>query len=129
MKTTERRGGRRGNTALAIAAVSGASFLALLGGLSRQLASGHDPALATTTATRPAEPPRRILLRRIHKRVIVTRVIPAAPAGGSAVAPSAPVGGSAPVVSSAPVVTSAPAPTPVPAPAPAPAPAPVTRSS
>jgi len=122
MRTTDRRRGRRASTAFAVAAVSAAAFLALLGGLSIQLANGHDPALATvTTGSEPAQQPRRLLIRRVHRRIIVTHVTPA-PRPSESVAPLV---GSAPVTSPTP----APAAPPSTSVVPAPAPAPVTSSS
>ena len=117
--TTEPRPRRGGSPALAVAAVSAAAFLTLLGALAKQLAGGRDPALGAPAAAQ-SRPPKRVLVRRIEEKVVVTRVIPSqrARSGGS--------------TSPAPVLSEpAPAPvaTPAPAPAPAPPPAPVTRSS
>lgn len=129
MRTTDRGRARRTSTALAVAAVSAAAFVALLGGLSIQLANGHDPALATTatTGTEPAQQPRRLLIRRVHRRIIVTHVTPA-PRSSE---PVAPLVGSAPVTSPTPAPAAPPSTSvaPTPTPAPAPAPAPVTSSS
>jgi FAD:protein FMN transferase len=74
MRTTDARRGRRISAAFAVAAVSAAAFFAVFGGLAQQLASGHDPALATvSTAPDPSQQARRILVRRIHRRIIVTQ--------------------------------------------------------
>ena len=91
-----------------VGAASLAAFLVVLALLAIQLRAGRDPALGEKGA-KPA--PRRVLVRRIVRRVVVIHVI--APAG----AQSGP--------STAPAI-SAPAPAPVPVPV---APAPVTRSS
>jgi hypothetical protein len=116
--TTERR---RSSTPFAVTAVSGGIFLAVFAGLADRARRGADPAIG---APKPAaqEPPKRVLVRRIVRRVIVTDA-----AGAGTPAAAAPSGSSAPAASSSPVTTSAPAPAPVAAPAPAPAP--VTSSS
>jgi hypothetical protein len=126
MRTTDARRPRRASTAFAVAAVSAAAFFALLGGLAIQLANGNDPALADNSpATEPAQQPRRILVRRIHRRIIVTHVVPAPESDDSVASTSVPPISSAPALSPTP----APAPAPVPVPAPAPVPPPVTSSS
>jgi len=108
---------RRRATFWTTVAVSLAVFLGALALLAWQMHAGQDPALGAGKAE-PA-PARKVLVRRIVKRVIVTRVIPAQPRSvpGAAVAPA--------------TASSAPAPAPAAAPAPpAPAPAPpVTRTS
>lgn len=125
MKTTDTRRGRRVSPALATAAVSAAVFFAIFGGLAQQLANGHDPALATVSPTtdRTQQQARRVLLRKIHRRIIVTHVVPA-PQSNTSATPSI---GSAPAFSPSPAPAAPPTTTVTPAPAPAPAP--VTRSS
>ena len=123
-RTTERSGAppRRPRTALAVAAVSGAAFLALLGGLAKQMRDGNDPVLAATAGDEP--PAQRVRLRRIEEKVVVTHVKPAPAPSGSSTA----LGGSVASASPPPAVPVS-VPAPAPAAAPAPAPAPVTRSS
>jgi hypothetical protein len=117
-----------------------ATFLVVLTVLAIRMSRGEDPAVGAGGAA-PAQP-RRVLVRRIVKRVVVTHVIPppvveyispvpaagATPAAAAAPATS-PVpsraAAPAPVASAPAPVAAAPAPPP---PAPAPA-APVTRSS
>jgi len=102
-------------------------FAAVLVVLALQLHAGRDPALGAS-ATSTARPPRPVLVRRIHRRVIVTTVKvvhdrPSLPAGATAATGD---GGVTPVVSvpapGAPVPAAAPAPAATPAPAPTPAP-------
>jgi hypothetical protein len=119
-------------------------FAVLLALLAWRMESGNDPSLgAVKTATPVAGAPaaRRVIIRRIERTVIVTRVLPPRPAPAAA-APAYPVSGAA--VASAPAYVPpqraayvAPQPRayvpPVrvaaPAPAPAPAPHVVTRAS
>lgn len=109
---------------------SAVGFAAVLGALSLQVAAGADPAIGAGEQA-AAPPPERVLVRRIVRRVIVTREArDPAPATGampaSGAAPSAPATGAAPApsaASSAPATGAAPAPS-----AAAPAP-PTTRSS
>jgi hypothetical protein len=93
------------------------AFFVVLALLAFQVRAGQDPALG------PAEPvaqvqkpkPRRILIRKVIKRVVIHHP---------------PTGSPAPAQTSAPrTTTSSPAPAPPPAPAPAPAPAPLTTQS
>jgi hypothetical protein len=112
-----------------------ATFLVVITLLAVQLRRGQDPALGAA-ASAPATPaPKRVLVRRIVKRVVLTRVIPPpASSGGGGSADQAGVVGAAPAVQP----SARPSPTPVaaapapaaaaPAPAPA-APAPVTTRS
>jgi hypothetical protein len=98
---------------------SALGFAAVLGALSFQVAAGRDPAIGAGEQA-AASPAKRVLVRRIVRRVIVTREArdPAPASAAPAAAPAAPS-------------TAAPAPAPAPAvaaPAPAPAP-PTTRSS
>jgi hypothetical protein len=122
---------RRKPSAVPIAAFSVAMFMALFGFMSYELATGHDPALGKKTAV-VAQAPRRVVLKRIEHRIVITRIVPppAQTDAGSAAATSVPSSAAptatapvAPVTTSAPVVVQS-------APAPAPAPAPVqTRTS
>jgi hypothetical protein len=130
---------RRGPGPSIVILSSVAAFLAILAFLAFQLRMGRDPALAKPTKLVEVKPqPQRVVVRKIVRRYVITRVIPAPeqPYAGPAVAAATPVaspGGAAPAPSGAPAPASAPAPAPqAPAaapPAPAPAPAPVTRSS
>jgi hypothetical protein len=95
-------------------AVATAAFLLALTLLAWQLRAGRDPAIGMAKATTPA--PQRVLVRRIHRKVIVVD-----PPAATAPATAAPAR-----TTSAPART-APAPVAVAAPA-APAPV-VTRSS
>jgi hypothetical protein len=95
-----------------------AVFAATLALLAGQMRAGRDPALGRPVA---AAPPRHILIRRIERRVIMTRVIrdaPAAPARTAAAPPAIRVTAAPP-----------PARVVVPAPAPAPAPAPLVSKT
>jgi pyruvate dehydrogenase E2 component (dihydrolipoyllysine-residue acetyltransferase) len=104
-----------------------AAFAVALALLAGQVSAGKDPALGAGPKVVIAEAPkpRRIIVRKIIERVVVTHVIPAPTA---AAAPPAPPAAAATPPAAAPV-RSALAPAPVaaaPAPPPAPAPAPVT---
>jgi hypothetical protein len=102
-----------------MAAAALAAFSLLLALLVTRVRAGDDPALGRPRPTVAAVPPRRVLVRRIERRVIVTRV------REIEAATSAP--GPAPAVrvsATPPVVVASPAPAPAPAPAP-----PVSRSS
>jgi hypothetical protein len=96
------------------------TFFAALALLAFQVRAGQDPALGSPQPTAQAQTkPRRILIRRVIKRVVIHH-----PPTSSA-APSSP----AAVQTSAPQTTT-PAPAPAaPAPAPAPGPAPLTTQS
>jgi hypothetical protein len=59
-------------------AASAAVFVALLALLAVRLAAGADPALHTQSAAHP--PHRRVLIRRVYERVVITHVPPSAPA-------------------------------------------------
>jgi len=134
---TERGGRPKGPPVLWL---SLATFLVVLAVLAIRMSRGEDPAVGAGEPA-PAQP-RRVLVRRIVKRVVVTHVIPppivdrVAPSSASGATSTAAAGPTAPArapVASAPApVASAPAPVaaaPAPPP-PAPAPtAPVTRSS
>jgi 2-oxoglutarate dehydrogenase E2 component (dihydrolipoamide succinyltransferase) len=101
---------------------SALGFAAVLGALSWQVAAGADPAIGAGEQA-AAPPPKRVLVKRVVRRVIVTRE---APERAAPVAPSAPAAVPAPVPAAAP----APAPAaPAPAPAPAAPAAPTTRAS
>jgi hypothetical protein len=134
---TERRSRPKGPPVLWL---SLASFLVVLAILAIRMSRGEDPAVGAGDPA-PAHP-RRVLVRRIVKRVVVTHLIPPpvvdqggpAPATGVTSAAAAPTAAApsrvvapapAPVASAPAPVAAAPAPPP---PAPAP-PAPVTRSS
>jgi len=98
-----------------------AVFVAVLALLSWRVAAGADPAIGAGEQPAAAPvPAKQVLVRRIVRRVIVTREAPEpAPAPAAAAAPAA-------------VPASAPAPAPAasaPAPAPAPAPAAPTTSA
>jgi hypothetical protein len=116
------------------------AFLVVLAILAIRMSRGEDPGVGAGQSAPPVATVRRVLVRRIIKRVVVTDVIPppvvtvsaspgaalAAPAASPAVSAAAPAQSSAPApVAAAPApVAAAPAPPP-----PAPAPAPVTRTS
>jgi hypothetical protein len=107
------------------AAAALAVFSLLLALLVTRVRAGEDPALPKPQAAAAPAPPRRVLVRRIERRVIVTRVREIEPAAAA----STPVATPAPTVhvsAAPPVVVAAPAPAPAPVPAPA---APVSRSS
>ncbi|HTE59294.1 MAG TPA: hypothetical protein VK631_03030 [Solirubrobacteraceae bacterium] len=89
------------------------TFVAMLAGLSWQLAAGGDPAIGEGRQAAAPAPAEQVVVRRIVRRVVVTDAAPAAVAA----APSAPSAPSAP----APAAPAASAPV-------APAP-PTTRSS
>ena len=106
-----RRPARSQRPAVLAYAGSAVGFMAVLGALSWQVAGGSDPAIGAGEQA-AAPPAKRVLVRRIVRRVIVTREPRDAPASA---APAA-------------AAPAAPAPAPASAPAPAPAP-PTTRSS
>jgi hypothetical protein len=119
---------RRRPSVWTTAIVSLGAFLIVLTLLAWQLHSGEDPALAAGKQGAAAR--KQVIVRKVVRRVVVTRVAPA-PAPSVAVsgaAGPAPSGSSSSSPSPAP---SAPAPVQVAPvqPAPAPAPAPVTRAS
>jgi hypothetical protein len=91
-----------------------AVFVAVLVLLAWQVRSGRDPALgAARQAARVAPAPRRVLVKKVVRRVIVTKVVQTddGPVLVASTAP-APAGGGTAVSSSPAVVYSAPAPTP-----------------
>lgn len=97
-----------------------ATFMALFGFLTYQLRTGHDPALGgQSVAAAPLT--KRVILKKIEDRIIVTRVLPAEDDGGGATVQLASVPAQT-VQSSQPVVVQS-------APAPAPAPAPLVTSA
>jgi 2-oxoglutarate dehydrogenase E2 component (dihydrolipoamide succinyltransferase) len=102
-------------------ALAAAALLLALTLLAWQLRAGRDPAIGAARAAVATAPATRVLVRRIHRKVIVTDPAVAAPASAPAAAP-------VPVASrpAAAPVAAAPAPA---APAPAPAPVLATRSS
>jgi hypothetical protein len=91
------------------------AFFAALALLAFQVRAGEDPALgpAQPVAAVQKQQPRRILIRKVIKRVVIHH--PASNSSAPALAPR--------------TTTSAPAPAPAPAPEPAPAPAPLTTQS
>ena len=114
---------RRKPSKYPVVAGSLAAFMALFGFMAYQLRTGHDPALSRSTQppAAPAPPAKRLVIKKIEDRVIVTRVIPPSDdgEGGGVQLAAVPAQAGAPVTQSAPVVVqSAPAPVPVPAPAP-----------
>ena len=115
---------RRRPSPFPVAAGSVAAFLVLFSLLAFQLRSGRDPALGGVTPQ--AAIAKRVLVKRIERRVVVTRLVPRTPTP-SAVA-SAPSGAAGPAPAPASPAPQAVSPAPVAAPAPAPAPV-VTRSS
>jgi hypothetical protein len=94
------------------------AFCAALALLAFQVRAGQDPALGPAQPVAQVQPakPRRILIRKVIKRVVIHH-------SPTASAPAAPA-----QTSSAPQTTTS-APAPSPAPAPAPAPAPLTTQS
>ena len=112
---------RRKPSALPVAAGSVAAFLGLFGFMAYQLRTGHDPALGAQAASTPVAPAKRVVVKRIERRIVVTTILPPREEGddgqtvGIQAAPSAPVVTAAP---SAPVVVQQSAPAPAPAPAP-----------
>jgi hypothetical protein len=111
-----RRHSRGGIAPVALASL--ATFLVVLVFLAVQMWLGSDPVLHPRSAAATA-PARQVLVRRIEKRTVLVRVIPAEQDDGASPAPR----GTA-VVVSAPATPSAPAAAPAPAPAPI-----VTRTS
>ena len=119
---------RRKPSAYPVVAASLAAFMGLFGFMAHQLRTGHDPALGNQVAAAPAPTAKRVVVKRIEHRVIVTKLLPPRESdddSGDGQPAGAPVTTSAPVATGAPMVRSAPA-TPQPAPAAAPV---VTRSS
>ena len=125
---------RRRPGATPVVAGSIAGFMALFGFLTYELGTGHDPALGRQAKAELVPAPKRVVVRRIEDRIIVTKVVhdeeddapvvrtsfvPAAPPPAGAVTSAAPP-------SQAPVQTAVVQQAPAPAPAPAPV---VTRSS
>lgn len=91
-----------------VAAGSLALFAVVLAFLALQLKAGRDPALG---AGRP-QPPKRVLVKRVEKKVVVTRVVRDDDGGdGESEGGGSGSGSSSPVT-----VASAPAPAPAPAP-------------
>lgn len=132
-RPTDRR--RRPSRALPVYSAVGATFALAGGGIGLQMVRGHDPALgvparaAAAPASPPVSGPRRIVVRRVVKTTVITRVVrdrstPSTGGGAIRAVPASAV--QAPAPAARPAV---PAPVPAAAPAPAPAPATVTRSS
>ncbi len=127
---TARRAPRGIGPTYALAAIA---FTGVLGGLVAQVQAGADPALGAAQPAAQLDRPRYVIVHRVVRRKVVTRVVYDRPAvgtsttvaGGGAAAPR--------VASSSSGASAAPAPAPVAvAAAPAPAPAvsaPVTRAS
>lgn len=88
------------------------ALLVVLNLLAWQLHAGSDPALGAGSAESQAAK-KRVVVRRIIRRVVVTRVIPAAPSKSTALTPASPAS-STPAPSSAPAPAAPPAPTPAP---------------
>jgi hypothetical protein len=105
--------------------------MGLFGFMTYELARGHDPALGhkATVATPPA--PKRVLIKRVEYRIIVTKLLPAKDDEDAPVRVRVPAVTSTTVVAPVPSAAGQPAVAqPAPAAAPAPQPAPVvTRSS
>jgi hypothetical protein len=117
-----KRQGQRRVPGLPTVLASAACFLVVFEFLAFQLRSGRDPALGGNEASAVALRQRPVV---IHRRIIVRRVVEAAPAGsGLPVRAGAP--GSSTASSSSAAAPAPAAATPVPA---APAPAPVTTTS
>jgi hypothetical protein len=106
-KQAPRRVARSNRPAYLAYGGSAVAFAAVLGVLGWQVATGADPAIGE--AEPAAAPAQRMVVRRIVRRVIVTRDAPAQTS-----APAAPAPAEQPAT---------------PAPAPAPAPPPTTRAS
>jgi hypothetical protein len=115
---------RRKPSKYPVVAGSLAAFMALFGFLAYQVRTGHDPALSRQAVVAPAPPTKRVVLKKIEKRIIVTRVVPPSDdgEGGTVQLAAVPVQTAAPVTQSGPVVVQS-------SPAPAPAPAPLVTSA
>ena len=71
--------------AVPVAWASAAAFLAVFAGLAFQMRQGRDPVLrAGHDGASAVMAPRRVLIRRVVKRRVIVRVIPAEPAAGTA---------------------------------------------
>lgn len=116
-----RRPRRRKPSPFPVAAGSAASFLGLFAFLTLQLREGNDPALGSGASPPTQLAKKRVVIKRIEKKIIVTRVLP--PRTVAARPAAVLVAGPAAAPDGAPVVVRS---TPAPAPAPAPV---VTRSS
>jgi hypothetical protein len=101
---------------IATIAAAVAIFVTVLVLLAWQVRSGRDPALGAAKTARVAPAPRRVLVKKVVRRVIVTKVVQTDD-GPVLVASTAPApASSGTTVQSAPaVVYSAPAPAPAPA--------------
>jgi hypothetical protein len=101
---------------IATIAAAVAIFVTVLVLLAWQVRSGRDPALGAAKTARVAPAPRRVLVKKVVRRVIVTKVVQT-DGGPVLVASTAPApASSGTTVQSAPaVVYSAPAPAPAPA--------------
>jgi hypothetical protein len=97
-----------------------ALFLTVLTVLAWQVGSGNDPAIGSGQAAAVAQTPKRVLVKRLVRRVVHTKVVVVPPEEDDAPAAAGTSYAVAPVVRSAPApVVSAAAPAPAPAPAPA----------
>lgn len=103
------RSRRRRPSPLPVAAGSLAAFFGLFGFLAYQLRAGHDPALGTQIASAPA-PAKRIVVKRIEHRVVVTKVLPPLEKSEDDAPVQTPAAPAAPVQTAPAVVRSAPAP-------------------
>jgi hypothetical protein len=114
---------RRKPSPVPVVAGSMATFLGLFGFLAYQLRTGHDPALGQKVASvQTVVQPRQVVVKRLERKIIVTKLIPTEEGGSTPIRIAIPAG--TPVVTqSAPVVTQS-APAPVPA-----APAPIVTSA
>lgn len=126
---TARRAPRGIGPTYALAAIA---FTGVLGGLVAQVQAGADPALGAAQPAAQLDRPRYVIVHRVVRRKVVTRVVYDRPAVGASTTVAG--GAAAPrVASSGSGASAAPAPAPVAvAAAPAPAPAvsaPVTRAS
>lgn len=125
---------RRTPRVAAVYGTAGVAFVAAAAGLGWQMANGRDPALGVQQASVAAPAPRRVLIRRIERTIVVTRLLPPKPITPAPGASSAPVlaAASAPSTATASAPAAVPPPAvaaPAPAPPPPPPPAPVTKTS
>ena len=71
----ERRARPRRPGPFPVVAASLALFLATFALLAFQLRAGRDPALGATKAAPLAKVARPVIVRRIHRRIVVTRIV------------------------------------------------------
>jgi hypothetical protein len=79
-----RRPARSQRPAAVVYGGSAVAFVAVLAALSWQVAAGADPAIGEGEQAAPAAPAKRVLVRRIVRRVVVTDEAPATVAAPSA---------------------------------------------